>query len=436
VKKAARFVLYMLVALIVTAFVAIVLIVKLVLAPATGEWSHRVEMGPVGFEVGVPTVLRLVTATWFAPQLAGHSFDTAHGRLRFGWGQANVLEMSCEPCSMAAPQLSEAPLKVQRLALTVRRDVDALFGNVRVTPQGSTTELRGRFTGRLTQKGLQLNGESEDAPISEWYQLLVPTLPELQRARIAGTASVRGQWALPEGSYSLQPRLMLFSVDGLGAQALLESRAGSCGTPIRLATDSWLSRGAVAALDADFSQHAGFLNANLARSGGPAPAATSSTSKTEKAGAKAAYTPPAPNLQITLNERLARMLLPPMARSEEQVLRDLLYAVELDRTPGKAGLVAAYLDMAPWGDQVCGAEAAARRYFKRSARGLEPSQAMWLATMLRDPDTTLAKWRSDGQIDRARARSVVEAVREITPGQRAAMLRGVATARFAPPAPP
>lgn len=432
-KKAARLVLYTLAALIVTAAIAVVLIVKLVLAPATGEWSQRVEIGPVGFEVGVPTVLRLVTAPWFAPQLAGHSIDTSYGQLRFGWGQANVLEVFCEPCSVKAPQLSDKPLKVQRLALMVRRDVDSLFGNLRATPQGSTTELRGRFTGRLTQKGLQLSGESEDAPISQWYQLLVPALPELQRARIAGTASVRGQWALPEGGYSLQPRLMLFSVDGLGAQALLDARAGSCGAPSRLATDSWLARGAVAALDADFFQHAGYQNASLARSGGitPAPAG----SKPEKAGAKAAYTLSAPVLQITLNERLARMLLPPLPRSEEQYLRDLLYAVELDRTPGKAGLLAAYLEMAPWGEQICGAEPAARRYFKRSARGLEPTQAMWLATMLRDPDAALAKWRSEGQIDRARARSVVEAVREIMPGQRVAMLRGVATARFAPPAP-
>lgn len=433
-KKAARFVLYLLAALFVTAAVTIVLIVKLVLAPATGEWSQRVEVGPLGFEVGVPTVLRLVTASWFAPQLAGHSIDTAYGTLRFGWNPANVLEVSCAPCTVAAPALSEKPLVVPRLTLTVRRDVDALFGHLRATPQGSTTELRGRVTGRLTQAGLLLSGESEDAPIAQWYQLLVPALPELQRARIAGTASVRGQWALPEGSFSLQPRLMLFSVDGLGAQALLEARADSCGAPSRLATDSWLARGAVAALDAGFFQHAGYLSASLARSADARAAAGTDTGG--KAAAGPASTPLAPTPPVTLNDRLARMLLPPLPRSEEQRLRELLYAVELDRSPGKAALLAAYLDIAPWGEQVCGAEAAARRYFKRSARGLEPTQAMWLATMLRDPDAALARWRSEGQIDRARARSVVEAVREITPGQRVAMLRGVASARFAPPPSP
>ena len=55
--------------------------------------------------------------------------------------------------------------------------------------------------------------------------------------------------------------------------------------------------------------------------------------------------------------------------------------------------------------------------------------------MLRDPDAALAKWRSEGQIDKARTRSVAESVREITPGQRVALLRSVANARFAPPAP-
>jgi hypothetical protein len=322
---------------------------------------------------------------------------------------------------------------VQRLALTVRRDVDALFGTLRATPQGSSTELRGRWDGRLTQKGLQFSGDVEDAPIAAWYQLLVPALPELQRARIGGTASVRGQLALPEGNFSLQPRLTQFTVDGLGAQALLEARGGSCSAPSRLTTENWLARGAVAALDPDFFQHGGYQSANLARSAGPAPAA--GPARSERASARAARAASIGTAsQGTLNDQLVRLMkLPPLAHTEEQQLRDLLYAVELDHAPGKSALLLAYLDIAPWGEQLCGAEAAARRYFKRSARGLEPTQAMWLATMLRDPDAALQKWRNDGQIDRVRARSVVEAVREISPGQRASLFHGVAVTRMTAP---
>ena len=346
-KVVLRFVLYVLAALIVTAAIAIALIVKLVLAPASGEWSQRVKVGPIGFEVGVPTVLRLVTASWFAPQLAGHSFNTSYGKVRFGWGQAaNVLEATCEPCSVAVPELGDKPVQVERLALTARRDVDALFGTLRITPMGATgssSEMRGRWTGRLTQKGLQLSADIDDAPIGQWYQVLVPTLPELQRARIGGTASMKASLGLPEGSYSVQPRLVMFSVDGLGAEGLLEARSASCGTPARLAGDAWLSRGAVASLDANFFQHAGYESATLARSrSAPAPASVASGSaKAEKVSARGVQAAPAAAQQApsTLNEQVARLVLPPLPHPVAQQLRDMLYAVEFQRAPGSQRLL-------------------------------------------------------------------------------------------------
>jgi penicillin-binding protein 1A len=439
-KKALRFVLYVLAALLVTAAIAIILIVKLVLAPAPGEWSQRVEAGPIGFDIGMPTVLRLATASWFAPQLAGRSFDTRFGTLRFGWSQANLLEIDCSPCSVAVPELGDVPVRVDRLLLTVRRDVDSMFGTVRATPSGAiSSELRGRWSGRLTQKNLQLSADIEDAPIGQWYQLLVPALPELARARIGGTASVRGQLSLPDGGWGLQPRLAKFTVDGLGADALVEARISSCGTPARLPGDAWLARGAVAALDPDFFHHDGYQSAGLARSGGAANAnanagtAAAAGAKPEKVSTARSTPNAAP--RGTLNEQLVRLLLPPLREPEAQRLRNLLYAVELDRAPGKPRLLQAYLDMAPWGGQVCGAESAARRYFRRSARSLEPAQAIWMATLLREPDALVHNWRAEGQIDKAKARQVAEAVREITAGQRVAMLRSVANARFAPPAP-
>ena len=52
-KKTLRFVLYGLLALVITACVAIFLIVKLALAPAAGEWSTTVKAGPLNFEIGV-----------------------------------------------------------------------------------------------------------------------------------------------------------------------------------------------------------------------------------------------------------------------------------------------------------------------------------------------------------------------------------------------
>jgi len=84
-KKALLFLLFGLLALVLTAAVAIYLVVKLALAPSPGEWPTRVEAGPFSLEVGVPTAIRLATSSWFAPWLAGRTIDTEHGPVRFGW---------------------------------------------------------------------------------------------------------------------------------------------------------------------------------------------------------------------------------------------------------------------------------------------------------------------------------------------------------------
>ena len=102
-------------------------------------------------------------------------------------------------------------------------------------------------------------------------------------------------------------------------------------------------------------------------------------------------------------------------------------------TLGKPRILQLYLDNAPWGSGVCGAEAAAKRYFKRSAARLEPAQAVWLAAMLHNPDAEIAQWQRTGNIDAARAKLVAEGVRGITRGQRESLLKGVANARFVPP---
>ena len=105
----------------------------------------------------------------------------------------------------------------------------------------------------------------------------------------------------------------------------------------------------------------------------------------------------------------------------------------MEQTLGKARILQLYLDNAPWGGNLCGAEAAARRYFKRSARTLEPAQAVWLAAMLHKPQAVLEQWRRDGHIDAERIKWVAEGIRGISRNQREALLKGVAAAKFTAP---
>ncbi len=417
-KRTLSFVLFGLLALMLTAGLAIFLIVRLVLAPAAGEWTARVQIGSLGFDVGVPTALRLATSHWFAPRLDGQTLDTRFGSVAFAWNPStNALEMRCAPCSATLPALGAQPIKVDRLLITVRRDVNVLTGAIEATPPSAGAEgvLRARWEGRLFQRTLELSADASDAPIASWYAVLAPQLPELQRARIQGTLALKAQLALPAQRFAVQPRIAGFTVSGLGTEAILGART-ACGAPSRLGTESWLARAVIAAEDQRFFQHSGYDLAEL----GAAFEANQSKAAVERGGS-------------TLTQQLARLLVTGSERSAERKLRELLYAAEMEQTLGKARILQLYLDNAPWGEELCGAEAAARRYFKRSAAKLEPAQAVWLAAMLHNPMLEAERWSREGHIDAARAKWVAEGIRGITRGQREALLKGVEKAKLAPP---
>ena len=419
-KRTLSFVLFGLLAIVLTAGLAVFLIARLVLAPAPGEWATRVHVvGPVEFDIGVPTAVRLATSSWFAPWLDGRTLDTQYGPLALAWNPStNMLEMRCAPCRATLPALGTQPVQVDRLLVTVRRDVNLLTGTIEATPPAASSAgaLRARWEGRVSQKALEFSADAPDAPIAGWYAVLAPQLPELQRARIWGMLALKAQFSLPAERLSVQPRLTGFAVEGLGTEAMLGART-ACGAPSRLASDSWLERAVIAAEDQRFFQHTGYDVAELAA----AFEANQAKAAVERGGS-------------TLTQQLARLLVTGGERSAERKLRELLYAVEMEQTLGKARILQLYLDNAPWGPGgLCGAEAAARRYFKRSAARLEPAQAVWLAAMLHNPVMEAERWQREGQIDAARAKWVADGIRGITRGQREALARGMDKAKFAAP---
>ncbi len=418
--KTLRSVIFGLLALVLTALVAIVLIARFALAPAAGEWQATLRLGPLSFDVGVPTAVRLATSSWLAPRLDGRSLDTRFGRVDLRWkSAAGALELRCAPCRAEVQALGSQPIQVDSLVATVRRDGNTLAGTLEALPRGaaagSDATLRGSWTGQLALKQLQLGADIQAAPVARWYAVLAPDLPELQRARIGGTLALRGQLLLPEASFTVQPAVSQFSVEGLGTEAVLDART-SCGPPSRLANDSWLARAVIAAEDQRFFTHPGYDLAEI----------VASVHGNQKEGQRQRG-------GSTLTQQLAKMLVTGGERTAERKLRELLYAVEMEQTLGKARILQLYLDNAPWGGNLCGAEAAAKRYFKRPARQLDPAQAVWLAAMLHKPQAVLEQWRRDGQIDPERVKWIAESVRGISRNQREALLKKVASAKFAAP---
>ena len=105
----------------------------------------------------------------------------------------------------------------------------------------------------------------------------------------------------------------------------------------------------------------------------------------------------------TLTQQLAKLTLTGDERSATRKLRELLYAVEMERTLGKARILQLYLAVAPWGDGVCGAERAAQVYLGKSAAKVGPVSAAWLVSLLRNPEAQLQR-AVRGARDRSRPR--------------------------------
>jgi monofunctional biosynthetic peptidoglycan transglycosylase len=87
----------------------------------------------------------------------------------------------------------------------------------------------------------------------------------------------------------------------------------------------------------------------------------------------------------TITQQVAKNLFLSPSRNPLRKVRELLIARRLERTLSKRRLLEIYLNIAEWGDGVFGAEAAAQRWFRRSASQLTPGQAARLAVALPNP---------------------------------------------------
>ncbi|MDR2188980.1 MAG: transglycosylase domain-containing protein [Azonexus sp.] len=409
-----------LLALALTAVIAALLIARLLFAPGPDAWSARLELGPIGLDVDVPAALRLITSPRFAPWLAGRKITSRFGKIRLDWDEnAGLLTLQCAPCSLSLPALGKMPIRVDRLQATVRREVDALSGSFAIAAPGGDGEgapivLTGQWAGRLTAQDLRLDIRADTAPITHWYAALAPDLPELRQARIGGTLGLSAEVTLPGGDYALTPQITAFTVVGLGVEALANTRS-RCGPASGLSKNSWLARAVIAAEDQRFFDHPGYDLDELA-------AALQTNHKAARIARGGS----------TITQQLAKLLVTGGERNSQRKLRELLYAVEMEQTLGKARILTLYLDNAPWGERLCGAEMAARVYFKRPARQLTPTQAVWLAAMLTNPAVAARQWQADGHIDIARATRVAKGVRGINRKQRTALVRRVTATKFSP----
>jgi len=88
----------------------------------------------------------------------------------------------------------------------------------------------------------------------------------------------------------------------------------------------------------------------------------------------------------TITQQLAKNLFLSGSRTYLRKGQELILAYMIEFVMDKQRILDLYLNLAQWGGNIFGAEAAARHYYHISAARLNPAQAAQLAAMLPNPD--------------------------------------------------
>ncbi|MEO8152473.1 MAG: biosynthetic peptidoglycan transglycosylase [Rhizobacter sp.] len=381
------------------------------LKPAAGEWTHTVRLGPLSHEISVSAALRIASHPFTLHLLEGRALRTPYGLVQWqAVAVPNTWRAVCAPCTLRLAELGHEAIRVSRAEFTVVPDMAMnLQGSFALGDPPNA--LQGRWVSRIEKQQLTLSFSVVDEPALRAFALFRSDIPELSRAQIEGRVSLKAQWQLPSDEFSLKPRIDGLRVAGLGTENLLHAQP-ACGDAGDFGP--WLPRAVIAAEDQRFHEHAGFDLSEIV-------AAWSTNQRPGEALHGAS----------TLTQQLAKLLYTGDSRSHGRKLRELLYAVEIDRTLGKARALNLYLAIAPWGDGQCGARAASLHFLGKPPDQLSPMEAVWLATLLHNPDRELAQLARDGQVNVERVVWVADQLRPVSRREREALVQ--AAARWSPP---
>lgn len=272
-------------------------------------------------------------------------------------------------------------------------------------------------------------------PIADVYAVLADLAPEAHRAEMRGKVSAKGDFGLFPLVFHVEPAVEAFAVDGLvGAEyrigaieftgrdeakqpILIRSGEGSPGWMSLAEFGPMLPMAVVSAEDAGFYRHAGFDISGIKA------AATDNErlGKIARGGS-------------TLSQQLAKNLFLTPERTYARKIRELLYAVEMERELGKDRILELYLNVVEWGPNVRGGKAASEAYFLKQPAGLLPEEAAFLSSILRNPRGGWEKQYVGGRVQTSRLKWILDNMRGLSPEDRAAALgREV---HFVPPVSP
>ncbi len=384
------------------------------LRPKPGEWSTPVPIGPWRLQASVPTLLRWAMHPLALRALHGREIVTSAGRWRLQSRGDGAIEARCAPCSLQLAPLGEQALRLGQARLVLHpRGADKAEGSLHLGPDAGAVALQWRA--ELKGDAVRLHAELPAVPLPRLLALFGNAVPEAQRAQVQGQFGLVLDGRIDAAGLRidrLAPTLTEVSVQGLGTEALLDVDAQARCRPQPAAgrVEGWLPHAVIAAEDQRFAQHPGYeVEAWLA-----------AWNHNERE-------PQALQGASTITMQLAKVLYTGDERSATRKLREWLYAVEMERTLGKGRILQLYLATAPWGDGVCGAEAAARHHLGKPTTQLKPREAAFLASLLVNPDVQVRRWAAEDPSARERAAFVLRGMRKLPRERREAELEALAT---------
>ncbi len=149
-----------------------------------------------------------------------------------------------------------------------------------------------------------------------------------------------------------------------------------------------LQRAVLAGEDTNFATHRGFDYEAIRNAWDQAQKETAREAKQE--GEDDDWLPSLPEFKrggSTISQQLAKNLYLSSQRSLWRKGQEAALTVMLERSLTKRRILEIYLNVIEWGDGVYGAEAASRRYFKKSAAALTSNEAAYLSAMIPNPRT-------------------------------------------------
>lgn len=387
----------------------------------TGDWTVAVRLpGNMKMQVRMMPLLKMATSPAGRRLLDGTAWQTRIGMLRFT-DQEDGLLVACDDCSLHVPRFSKERLYLPHLYLQLERDGDNISGWVSNTEDDAT--LRIDFEGTLAEEALVLRWSLAQSELSDLLESVESAMPEVRRAVIQGRLSAHGTLELPSGRWTAAPQLEGFEVYGLGTEGLRYGdfdficrdgrgiparRAIGDGMPgwIPLRRMGALPRAVLAAEDSRFYRHPGYDMAEL----------VPLLANAERPGRGAS----------TITQQLAKNFFTGAEATASRKLRELLYAVEMERTLGKERILELYLNTVDWGPGLCGVADGSSAYFARRPAQLTLTEAAWMGGILRNPHRAYRAEYLGGRPDSER----LEWVMSQLPGRQKHNLH---TLRFSPP---